>query len=95
MGGGDVAGGVVVGGGVAVVTVVSLLVPDDISLRTPKTDHDVVKRLNKKPPKITVATFASSTASPNRGAKGKVTKLGTKNTGNHLANNAAPGLRAS
>lgn len=96
MGGGDAAGSVaVVGGGVVVVAVVSLRVPDDRSLRMPKTDHDVVNRLNKNPPKITVATFASSAASPNRGAKGKVTKLGTKKTGNHFANNMAPGLRAS
>jgi hypothetical protein len=34
----------------------------------------------------------TSVPDPKLGAKGRVTKLGTKNTGSHFANTAAPGL---
>jgi len=46
----------------------------------------------RKPNITTKKTFAISSEEPKDCAKGKVTKLGTKNTASHLASNAAPGL---
>mmetsp|Transcript_7177 Transcript_7177/g.12875 ORF Transcript_7177/g.12875 Transcript_7177/m.12875 type:complete len:204 (+) Transcript_7177:881-1492(+) len=61
------------------------------SFLTPSTDHAVVKRVKKNPPTTTAATLATSAEDPKDGARGSVTRLGTKNTGNHLANTADPG----
>ena len=40
-------------------------------------------------------TVHTSVGGPILPTKGNVTKLGTKKTGNHLANKAAPGLNAA
>mmetsp|Transcript_8395 Transcript_8395/g.11973 ORF Transcript_8395/g.11973 Transcript_8395/m.11973 type:complete len:132 (+) Transcript_8395:373-768(+) len=61
--------------------------------RRADTDQAVVNRVKRKPPRMTTATFNNSMVDPKLGAKGKITKLGTKKTGNHLANVAAPGER--
>jgi len=68
--------------------------PLPVSLRRPSTDHAVVKRVKKNPPTTTPNIFSTSVAEPKLGAKGSAIKLGTKNTGSHLASSAAPGLNS-
>lgn len=73
----------------------SLASSPPINFLTPMTDHAVVKSVNKKPPMITVNSLSTSKAFPKPLANGSVIKLGTKNTGNHFANKAAPGVNTS
>ena len=56
--------------------------------------HIVVIKTNNELQSIITFCFTSN-AFPNPLAKGNVIKLGTKKTGNHLANNVAPGLNVS
>lgn len=67
------------------------LVLVDVSLRMPKTENAVEKSVKKKPATMTAAILRSSTEDPKDCAKGRVTKEGTKKTGNHFAKTAAPG----
>mmetsp|Transcript_8995 Transcript_8995/g.20290 ORF Transcript_8995/g.20290 Transcript_8995/m.20290 type:complete len:223 (+) Transcript_8995:827-1495(+) len=69
-----------------------LPLPSFINFLTPRTDHAVVSSVNRKPPMITVNTLRTSHTFPSPFAKGRVIKLGTKNTGSHFANSIAPGF---
>lgn len=69
------------------------LEPLFIKFRTPKTDHEVDNNVKRNPPRITLEILITSMEDPNGSANGRVTSDGTKKTGNHLANTAAPGLK--
>lgn len=69
-----------------------LVFPLFISFLIPRTDHAVVKSVKRKPPMTTENTLRTSHTFPNPLAKGRVIKLGTKNTGSHFANRVAPGF---
>mmetsp|Transcript_24956 Transcript_24956/g.72200 ORF Transcript_24956/g.72200 Transcript_24956/m.72200 type:complete len:264 (+) Transcript_24956:1404-2195(+) len=86
------AGGGVLGAVILGVLLLLLLLP--INLRTASTDPAVVNSVKRKPPPRTAATLANSAPSPMLCARGSVTRLGTKNTGSHLARTAAPGASA-
>jgi hypothetical protein len=59
----------------------------------PKTDQAVLKSVKKNPPIITENIFRISNELPKLPANGKVIRAGTKKTGNHFANNVAPGFK--
>ena len=54
---------------------------------------DIARRIELKV--LSCHPYRTSIVEPIPAAKGKVMRLGTKNTGSHLASNAAPGLRMS
>lgn len=70
----------------------SPLPPPFSNFRTPSTLQAVVNSVKKNPPTITDSTFSTSYTLPKDWANGNVIKLGTKKTGNHFANNVAPGF---
>lgn len=71
----------------------SSLLPPPMRRRMPKTDQAVLKSVKKNPPIITENIFRISSELPKLPANGKVIRAGTKNTGNHFANNVAPGFK--
>jgi hypothetical protein len=71
----------------------SSLLPPPIRRLMPKTDQAVLKSVKKNPPIITENIFRISNELPKLPANGKVIRAGTKKTGNHFANNVAPGFK--
>jgi len=82
----------VAGSGAAEVSDAELSTPDKFC--TQSTEYDVLNKVKKKPPIITVIILSISYGSPSPLASGNVIRLGTKKTGSHFASKVAPGFNS-